>query len=140
MLMIPFPFLMVGCCLSKTTVLQLDSDKKILSIKIYPGLFSCCRKEYEVSFGDILKTKTLVSFNRRINKRQAYQLYLETRIGDFELTAPKAREDIICSKNELDAFLKLNGAVAEWRPKDSIELVIYFNTTIIPSSIKLRKY
>lgn len=57
----------------------------------------------------------LVAFNYRINKRQAYRLYLETRVGDFELTAPKVREDILESKNILDNLLKLNGAWNEWK-------------------------
>jgi hypothetical protein len=52
----------------------------------------------------------MVTFNQRINKRQAYQLYLETLIGDFELTPPKNREDTISSKNKLDDMLKLSGA------------------------------
>jgi hypothetical protein len=50
-----------------------------------------------------------VAFNRRINKRQAYRLYLETRIGEFELTTPKNREEIMQQKSKLDEVLNLLG-------------------------------
>jgi hypothetical protein len=53
----------------------------------------------------------IVAFNYRINKRQAYRLYLETRIGDFELTPPKNRDEAIYSKNMLDDMLRLYGAL-----------------------------
>jgi hypothetical protein len=52
----------------------------------------------------------MVAFNQRINKRQAYRLYLETIMGDFELTPAKNREETISSKNILDDMLKLSGA------------------------------
>jgi hypothetical protein len=86
--MIIVPFL---CCNFLTTELQFNADERKLFLSIYIGFFSCCSKDYAIPFGDIIDSKLMVVFNHRINKRQAFRLYLETRIGDFELTFPKSR-------------------------------------------------
>lgn len=90
--MLPLPFFMAGCCMSQTTVLTFDHEERRLSLSVYPGFLSCLSKHYTIPYIDIITSKLMVAFNHRINKRQAYRLYLETRIGDFELTTPKNRE------------------------------------------------
>jgi hypothetical protein len=78
-------------------------------ISSYPGFLRCCRKEYKINYDDIVSSKMIVAYNHRINKRQAFRLYLETRMGDFQLTVPKNREEILIDKNYLDDVLRYQG-------------------------------
>ncbi len=91
----------------------------MVTLNVYPGFLKCCKKDYNIPFSDVNRTKMLVAFNHRINKRQAFKLYLETSFGDFELTIPKNREQTSNDKRRLDKALALYGIT---KPKgDSVE-------------------
>ncbi len=47
----------------------------------YPGFFKCLKSNREIEFKDVIGLKMMVAFNYRVDKRQAYRLYLHTRIG-----------------------------------------------------------
>ncbi len=64
LLMLPIPFLCVGCFISSTVHITMDFQEKTLSVSQASGhfyMFPCCRKEGRYTFDDIKRVGYIVS-------------------------------------------------------------------------------
>ena len=80
-LMCPFPFLFMGCCLSRSTDLDFDDYKKIVRITSRPGYCFCCSNSVDIPYSDIANVAAIHCPHVRINKQTTYKICIITRAG-----------------------------------------------------------
>eukprot|EP00760_Papus_ankaliazontas_P039222 PhM_4_TR9517/c1_g3_i1/m.98326 len=77
--MLPFPFLGIGCCMSRTTVLTFDDDAECVVMKSNPGYLFCLRKTTEIAYKDVGNIAAQHVSGVQINDQPAYRVVLLDR-------------------------------------------------------------
>jgi len=88
-MMLPWPFLSLGCCLpgSETVKLIFNDHMKTITYEQYSGLFMCCATKVTFSYSDVANVYVKLVPNLRINKQSAYKVVLYLEDGTHYLLA-----------------------------------------------------
>jgi len=77
--MLPFPFFCLGCCLFRSSELQLDDATQTLTWRSWPGYCccDCCTREAQAPYANVRGLQSIINWNLQINNMPTRDLYLE---------------------------------------------------------------
>eukprot|EP01102_Stenamoeba_stenopodia_P018214 TRINITY_DN6651_c0_g1_i1.p1 TRINITY_DN6651_c0_g1~~TRINITY_DN6651_c0_g1_i1.p1 ORF type:complete len:170 (+),score=18.55 TRINITY_DN6651_c0_g1_i1:60-569(+) len=91
-MMLPYPFLSLGCCLpgSESTILVFNDNTRTISYERYKGLFTCCSTKATINYTEVANVYIVLVPNMRINKQAAYKVVLFLEDGsNYSLSGAK---------------------------------------------------
>ena len=100
--MCPFPFLCIGCCLSRTTILNFYPSEKLLNVKTHCGYCFCYATKLDIPY-ETIKSIEYRSQCCFMNSKATFALVLLLSEGEVELTGNLFLSDVVATENHLAA-------------------------------------